>query len=110
MQARAAQTFQDEEPARKVGINDDTLSANLHEEAGVANEGDPEFSIDSQTRLVSFTTPRRHGGATHQTSELGGAFAKGRIAKRLLDHPATEREGPPEGSTGSTLSCFMIIP
>jgi hypothetical protein len=27
---------------------------------------------------------------THQASELGGALAKGRIAKRLLDHPSTE--------------------
>jgi len=25
----------------------------------------------------------------HQTSELGGALAESRIAKRLLDHPAT---------------------
>jgi hypothetical protein len=40
---------------------------------------------------------------SHQTSELGGAFTKGRIAKRLLDHPATDR-----GSTGRSFSPYML--
>jgi len=97
-QAGTTQAFQYEEPAREVGIDHDALSANLHKEAGVANEGDAEFSVGGEAGRVSLTVARSDGGVAHQTPELGGAFAEGRIAKRLLNHPATE----PEGWTGSS--------
>ena len=92
-QARPAQALQHEEPARKVGIDDHTLAANLHEEAGVANKGDPELSVDGKSRLVSFTAAWSYRRTPHQTSELGGALAKRRIAKCLPNHPATEPWG-----------------
>ena len=101
-----AQALQHEEPAGEVGIDDDALAANLHEEAGVANKRDPEFSVRGESRLVSFTGARSDCGTTHQTSELGGALAKGRIAKRLLNHPATE----PGGWIGSSLYSSIIVP
>src|SRR5208282_4701046 len=40
VQSRLTQAFENEEPAGEVGINDDVLSANLKEEAGVSDEGD----------------------------------------------------------------------
>ena len=99
-QAGAAQAFEHEQPAREIGIDDHALSANLHEEAGVADEGDAEFAVGGEARLVGFAAARSYRRAAHQSSELGGAFTKGRIAKRLFNHPATE----PEGWTGSSLS------
>ena len=51
-QAGTAQAFQHEEPAREIGIDDDVLSADLQEEAGVADEGDAEFAVGDEARLV----------------------------------------------------------
>jgi hypothetical protein len=92
-QAGTTQALQHEQPAREVRIDDDTLSAHLYEEAGVADEGDSEFSVGDEPRLVGLSKARSDGGTAHQARELGGAFAKGRIAKRLLDHPATGAGG-----------------
>ena len=50
-QAGTAQALQHEQPAREVGIDDDALAANLHEEAGVADEGDAEFSVGGKSGL-----------------------------------------------------------
>ncbi len=99
-QAGTAQALQHEQPAREVGIDDDALPANLHEEAGVTDEGDAEFAVGSEAGLVGLAVARSNCGAAHQSSELGGAFTKGRIAECLLNHPATE----PGGWTGSSLS------
>src|SRR5450432_315373 len=89
-QAGAAQAFQYEEPAGEVGIDDDVLAANLQEETGVADEGDAEFSVGHQARLVRLAVTWRDGGSTHQASEIGSAFTKGRIADRFPDHPALD--------------------
>ena len=45
VQSRLSQALEDEEPARKVRIDYDILSANLQEEAGVSDEGDAEFAV-----------------------------------------------------------------
>jgi len=65
----------------------------LHEEAGVADEGDAEFSIGGETRFVSFAAARSDCGVADETSELGGALTQGRITERLFNHPATEPRG-----------------
>src|SRR2546423_7477119 len=74
-QAGATQSLQNEEPSREIWIDEDALSANLQEKTGVADEGDSEFSIGGQARLVSLAGAWRHCRAPHQTSELGGAFS-----------------------------------
>jgi len=102
-QAWTSQAFQDEEPARKVGVDDYALTAHLHKKAGVPDEGDAEFAVCRQARLVGFTTSGRNRGVAHQTSELAGTLAEGRIAKRLLDHPAME-----PGKARNSLN-FMIL-
>jgi hypothetical protein len=104
-QARTAQTFQYEEPACEVRIDDNALAANLHEKTGVANEGDAEFSVGGKSRLVGFTPARSHCRVAYQTSELSGAFAKGRIAKRLLNHSAPE---PGAGSEAAPI-VFLVL-
>ena len=45
IQSRLSQALEDKEPARKVRIDDDILSADLQEEAGVSDEGDAEFAV-----------------------------------------------------------------
>jgi hypothetical protein len=57
----------------------------------VADEGDAEFSVSDEARFVGFTGKPSHSRAAHQTSELSGALAKGRIAERLLDHSTSGR-------------------
>jgi hypothetical protein len=98
-QARLPQPLQYEQPAREVGIDDHALSANLQEETRVADEGDAEFSVGGEARFVGLAATWSYRGVTHQTSKLGGAFTKGRIAKRLLNHPATEPGVAPEAAS-----------
>jgi len=45
IQSRLSQALEDEQPARKVRIDDDVLSADLQEEAGVSDEGNGEFAV-----------------------------------------------------------------
>src|SRR6266567_6578336 len=99
-QPRTTKTFQHKQPACEVGIDYDTLSTNLHEKAGVTDEGDAEFSIGSKAWFVSLTDARGYRGVAYQTPKLSGTFTKGRIAKCLLNHPATV----PGDWTGSSLN------
>jgi hypothetical protein len=93
------QPFQNKEPAGKVGIDDDAASAKLQEKASMPDEGDAQFSIGDQAWLVSLAAAWSYCGVPHQPAELGCALTKGRIAKRLLDHPAASR-----GRTGTKAS------
>ena len=58
-QAGVAQALQDEKPSRKVRIDNDVLATDLYEEAGMANEGDPELSM---TGKHGFASQPRSGG------------------------------------------------
>src|ERR1700739_1238641 len=89
-QSGTAQAFQNEQPPREVGVDNDVASADLYEETGMPDERDAEFAIGDQAWLVGLATAGSNRGVPHQTSELAGALAKRRIAKRLLDHPAIE--------------------
>ena len=51
VQSRLPQALQNEEPAREVGIDDDVLSADLQEEAGVSDEGDAQFAVGDQSSV-----------------------------------------------------------
>ena len=53
----------------------------------MAYERNAQFTIRSETRLMSLAAAWSDGGVPHQTAKLGRALTKGRIAKRLLDHP-----------------------
>ena len=55
----------------------------------MTDESDAQLTVSGEARFVSLPRPRSNRRMAHQTSELGDALAESRIAKRLLDHPAT---------------------
>ena len=59
-QPRTTEPLQHKQPPREIGINQNTFSPNLYEEACVSDEGDAEFSVGGETRLVSLTGARSH--------------------------------------------------
>lgn len=52
----------------------------------MSDEGDAEFSVGGQPRLVSLAASPGHGGMAHQARELRGSFPKRWVAQCLLDH------------------------
>ena len=54
-QAGTPKSLQYKEPAREVGIDDYTLSGDLHKKTGLTDEGDAKFSIGGEARLVCLT-------------------------------------------------------
>ena len=50
-QAGTTQPLEDEEPACKIGIDDDVLAADLQEEAGVSDEGNTQLAARASTGL-----------------------------------------------------------
>src|ERR1700689_1854954 len=86
-QPRTPQPLQHKKPAREVRVDHHALSAHLHEETGMADEGHTQLAVRGKTRDMGLTAWGIPGGMAHQSPELRGAFAEGPIAKRLLDHP-----------------------
>ena len=54
-QTRTTKTLQHEQPAGKVGIDEDVFSADLQEEAGMSDESDAELTVCREPGLVSLT-------------------------------------------------------
>src|ERR1700689_5359402 len=52
VQSGLAQTLEHEEPARKIRIDDDILSADLQEETRMSDEGDAELAISDEGGFV----------------------------------------------------------
>lgn len=80
VQAGLAQPLQHEKPACKVGVDDDVLSADLQEETGMSDEGNPEFTVRNQRGLVRLASAGRDGGMPHQPRELACALAQSGIS------------------------------
>ena len=74
----------------------------------MADEGDTEFPVRDEQWLVRLPATWSHRGVPHQTSELGGALAKSRIAKSLLNHPATEPKVRPDCTLTSILVLIVV--
>ena len=81
VQAGLAEALQHKQPACKVGVDDDVLSADLQEETGMSDEGDAEFAIRNQRWLVRLASAGRDGGMPHQPRELAGALAQSGISQ-----------------------------
>ena len=79
MQSGFPYPFQKKQPARKVRVNDDTLSTDLHEETRVSDEGDAQLAVRYQLGLVSLSGSGRDHGAPYQARKLTGPFAQRRI-------------------------------
>jgi len=104
-EARTPQPLQNKQPPREVGIDNHASAADLHEEAGMSDEGNAEFSISGEPGFMCLAAATSDRRMPHQARKLRGTLAKGRIAKCLFDHPAA----------GSTLKlklqgCFMLVP
>src|SRR5579859_1714926 len=74
-QARTAKAFQHKQPPGKIGIDHHALAPDLHEKAGVSDEGDAEFSVRGKPRFVGLAAAWCDCRSAHQSSELGGALA-----------------------------------
>src|SRR5258706_6127581 len=86
-QPRTPQPLQHEKPASEVGIDHHALPGHLHEETGMPDERNPQLAVGSETRFMGLAAKWSYRGMPHQSTELRRPFAKGRIAKRCLDHP-----------------------
>ena len=53
-EARLPQTLEDEEPARKVGIDDNILAAHLEKKTRMTDEGYAHFAAGRQLGLMSY--------------------------------------------------------
>ena len=79
VQAGLAQSLQNEQPARKVRVDDDIHSSHLEEEAGMADEGDAQLAAFNELRLVRASGTRCDGGMTDEAGKAAGSLAKCRI-------------------------------
>jgi hypothetical protein len=86
LQAWPPQALQDEQPARKVGIDENILPADLEEKTGVADESHTHLAVGNEFRLMSATGPRSDHRVPHQAAELPSPRAKRRILQSILQH------------------------
>src|SRR3974377_1738800 len=80
------QSLQHEQPARKVGVDDDIQPANRHKKACVPDERDAQLSVVNQLGFVRLPGARGDRGMANQSPELRGPFADRWIPKCRLDH------------------------
>jgi hypothetical protein len=86
LQTWPSNPFQDEEPARKVGIDDDILAADLEKETGVPDECQAQLAIGHQLWFMGAAGPGSDYGMAYQAAELPGTLAKRGILERILQH------------------------
>ena len=75
-QARLPQTLEDEEPACKVGVDDNILAAHLEKKTRMTDESHAHFAAGRQLGLMAMPGPGSDRGASHQAAELPGAVAQ----------------------------------
>jgi len=73
-QSRLAQALEDEEPACEIGIDQNVESADLHKEAGMADEGDAEFSVGDQLRLAGLPLALRDCGMAQMPGPVAATW------------------------------------
>ena len=61
----------------KLGSMTTLLAADLNKEAGMSDEGDAEFSVSGEARLVSLTAAPRDRRMAHQARELAWLACEG---------------------------------
>src|SRR3984885_10799289 len=76
IQPRLPQPLQDEQPARKIRVDDDVQSADLQKETGMPDEGHAKLPIRNQLRLVRLAGARSDGRMPHQLCELPCSLAQ----------------------------------
>jgi hypothetical protein len=91
LQPRLPQALQDEKPARKIGIDENILLADLEKKAGVADESHAHLAVAGKPRLMSMPGSRSDDGVAHQAAELPGTLAKRGILQGILQHRRQDR-------------------
>ena len=71
-----AQAFKNEDPGGIVWIDDDVLTADLNQEAGMSDESNAEFLGFRGNRLMCNSGARGHRGVANKLTELFGFLAK----------------------------------
>jgi hypothetical protein len=81
-----AKTFQHEQPACKIGVEDNVLPAHLQKEARMSNERKTHFAVADQLRFVGPSRTPRDNGVPNEAGKLLCPFAQRRILQRGLNH------------------------
>lgn len=84
LHTRLPQSLQNEEPARKIWIDNHVLPTDLDKKAGVSNESEAHLSIAYQRWLVGFAGPGNDCRMAHQAAEGAGTFPKSRVLETRL--------------------------
>ena len=77
-----AQTFEHEQPACKIGIDDHVLTTDLHEKAGVSDEGHAQFAVCYELWLMGFASSGSDRRMAYQTPKLARSLAQRGIFNR----------------------------
>src|SRR5437016_14367680 len=85
--AGLAEALQNEQPASKIGVNDNILLAHLHEKAGVANKGKPELSVGNQLWLVDVPGARGDRRVPDELRKLAGPTTQRAALECVVEHP-----------------------
>src|SRR5258708_4680718 len=83
---RPPQSFQDEQPAREVWVNNDVFSAYLQKKTGVTDESHTQLAVGDKFGLMRFANARGDRGMPYELPKLLGALAQSRIFERLFQH------------------------
>jgi len=86
LQPGLPQPLQHEQPARKVGVDENILPANLEEETGMPDECHTHLPIGDELWLMSAAGSGSDGGVAHQAAKLPGTLAKSGVLKSVLEH------------------------
>src|SRR5206468_6006407 len=97
-----AQALEDEQPARKVGIDEDILAADLQKKAGMTDESHSHLTVGDELGLVGEAGSWRDRGMAYQAAKLPGTLAKCGILEGILQHRRlTRSESDPASIAGS---------
>ncbi len=75
LQSGLAQALENEEPSGEVGVDHNVHPTHLQKKAGMPDEGNAQFAIRDQKRLVGLARAGSDRGMPYQTGKLTCAFA-----------------------------------
>src|SRR5262245_20715363 len=107
--ARMPQAFQHKQPAGKIRINQNALSAQLKEEAGVPDEGDSQVALDDGDGLVALAGAAGQSGMPYDTSELAGLSSQSDIEHELFELDAQKSPNDAACGTFIRVCCSILI-
>src|SRR5205085_12439785 len=82
--ARAALPFEDDQPAREIGIDYEIVSGDLNKEAAMTDEGQPKFPLADEMRFMRAASAGRNRRTPYQRSELFCLSANGEVQHQPL--------------------------